>query len=97
MAPFQAPVVPPTGLVASGISAPLILPEGEVPVSQVHPPDVSVVYIYVPFLTDFSWGDASLQEAVSRSGLREVHYADYRYSNFLPIFRMVEITFYGRR
>jgi hypothetical protein len=94
--PFDAPIIPPTGLITTNIHAPLILPKGSVDVTEIQDhADVSTVWIAIPFVTTFAWGDASLLQGLEMSRLREVHYADYQYTNFLYLLRMLEVRYYG--
>lgn len=98
---MRAPVVPPQGALFTQFKAPLqthFANEGEGTRTgpSLRVGESETKYVFVPFFwVTFAWGDASVDNALSRSGISTLHYADYEYTNILGIYAETKVIVYG--
>ena len=93
------PVVVPPGFIWSETAAPLSCDFQQTPVDGGRTGVSSVRFLSVPFtygFLSFSWGDASLEEAVRAGGLEQVDFADYEVMQVLTVFTEMKVTAHGR-
>ena len=85
-----APVIPPTGLAVSSISAPL-----DVNVDKTTLGSKTGESSAACVLSMVSWGDASTAAAARNGGLRVINHADYRSTNILFLYTKYTTVVYG--
>ncbi len=78
-APYSTPVVPPTALVFSDVSAPL---GTEYQRAAATPPRMGEASTH-SVLGLFAWGDASMHAAAENGDLTTIEYGDYKYLSVL--------------
>ena len=76
-AQFQAPVMPPVGLIYNNQQAPMF--SGSATGSKTGEASASSV------LAMFGWGDCSIRAAAKAGQITEIRHVDYRYENVLGI------------
>ena len=93
----HAPVVPPTGLLVTEISAPMTTDFHRTPVCAKQG-SVETTFFREPILTglSFSWGEAGIREAAANGGLTTVEYADYHVTMILGVFGKFRVIAYGQ-
>ena len=90
---WQAPVVPPPGLLFTQYRAPLTPEVSGVPVTTkvgIHNSRFFGLSQY-----SFAWDDASIAAAAKQGGLSKVYYADYEVLNVLGIYAEFTVRAYG--
>ena len=88
---YQAPVMPPPGLMFSSTSAPLDIDADKTPVcSKVGEASSTAV-----FLNMFAWGDCSLDTAARAGGLSTIEHADYHHTNIMFMYQKFTVRAYG--
>lgn len=85
-----APVVPPLGIVYSGITAPL---DTEVHDSEFGSKTGTSQSISILALV--AWGNASTAAAARSAGITKIRHADYEYTNVLGIYQSYTTVIYG--
>lgn len=81
---LQAPVVPPTGIIYSGVQAPLDYENAE---SQVAPSLKEGRASSHNILGLVAYGDSSLEAAAAQGNITTAHTADYDYFNVLFVYQ----------
>ncbi len=86
---FTAPVIPPTGLVYSGFSAPMSLDlEADMGSRMGEAKSMSILGLVAV-------GDCSVKAAAMDAGIKTVKHLDYKYMNVLGIFQEFTTIAYG--
>lgn len=94
-----APVRPPPGLLFELTSTPMKTDFDDTPVGERHATKV-IHFIQDPIFTGaplFTWGNASIDAAANRAGIRRIHYVDYGALNVLGIYQQVRVQVSGDR
>lgn len=81
---LQAPVVPPTGIIYSGVQAPLDYENAQ---SQVAPSLKQGRASSHNILGLVAYGDSSLEAAAAQGNITTAHTADYDYLNVLYVYQ----------
>jgi len=89
---YQAPVMPPGGLIFSDIAAPLDADAERQEVSGLSSGQASSMSI----LGLVALGDCSITAASANGGLSEVEYMDYEYFNILLAYQKFTLKAYGQ-
>ena len=91
----RVPVKPGPGFIFASYQAPLMVNYDKTKVSKKHG-EAWTYYIYEPFLgTSWSWGDASIEAAAAKGGVKTVNHADYKWLGVLGMFGQFTVTAYG--
>ena len=88
---FQAPVIPPTGLIFTSTSAPIDIDMQATPMSSRYGESGSIAVLGL-----FAFGDASVTTAARNGNLQTVEYAEYDYLNILFVFQSFKMRVYGQ-
>ncbi|MBM4080838.1 MAG: hypothetical protein FJ278_14130 [Planctomycetes bacterium] len=88
---YQAPVMPPIGIVYTGVKAPLDTDMANTPVTG-KKGTASSVYVLGLIAT----GDASIKAAADDGGITKVEHVDYEYFNVLFVFSRFTTIVYGQ-
>jgi hypothetical protein len=85
-----APVVPPIGIIYTGMSAPLDtdLMTTELGAKQGRSSSSDILFLV-------AWGDASTAAAARSAGITKIRHADYEYTNVLGIYQSYTTVIYG--
>jgi hypothetical protein len=90
-----APVRPPVGFLVTSVDAPLTVDFTDNTVA-LRSGRASTFFFMEPFFgTTYAWGDASINAAVKRGGLKQLSFADYHMVHFLGIFGQFTVTAWG--
>lgn len=87
---YNAPVVPPVGLLFENVSAPL---DADMNVTQVHQKKGTAGSISILWL--FAFGDCSTNAAARDGNVQTIHYADYSYMNVIGVYQSFKVSVYG--
>ncbi len=98
---FKMPVIPPQGLLFTGIKAPITTNYDHTPTPEQisHISQSSTHYFRDIIFTrlDFSWGDVAVKTIADLNGFKRIYYADYEYLNILGIYAKLTIKVYGSK
>jgi hypothetical protein len=85
-----APVVPPIGIVYTGMTAPLDtdLAATELGSKQGKSQSTTILFLV-------AWGDASTAAAARSASITKIRHADYEYTNVLGIYQSYTTVIYG--
>jgi hypothetical protein len=89
---FQAPVVPPTGLIYSEYNAPLTTEFDQTQASQLKTGQAYSTSI----LGLIAYGDCSLDAAAKDGGLSTIEYCDYSFFNVLGVYQKFTVVAHGK-
>jgi len=87
---YYAPVMPPSGMLFSAISAPM---DVDLDQTSMGMSDGSASSYSILSLVAF--GDCSIEAAADDGGLRTINHADYKYLNVLGAFSMFTTVVHG--
>ncbi len=96
--PIAAPVVPPTGIIYTQYTAPLMTDFENSEAAGSRKGSASAKYLMIPIiqnLISFTWGDASIDAASRDGNLSKVTSADYEFFSILGIYAELTVTTYG--
>jgi hypothetical protein len=92
---YEAPVVPPQGVIFTNVRAPLTTHFGATP-TQGRVGKASTAYLWEPFFgTSYAWDKADVETAMRKAGLTKVYYADHRFFSILGLFGMFTVVVHG--
>lgn len=96
---YNAPIIPPPGVLYSEFNAPLILPDKGVDISgldmvEIHTSHFQIPYAYLRII-NLAWGEAALEEAARQGGFDDIVYADYKFTTILSVFSTFTVRAYG--
>jgi hypothetical protein len=94
-------VQPPQGLIFTEVTAPLILPNPALDISDPAEVEAYTQHFRIPVsflaLLDFGWGEAAVATALRESGMDEIQYADYTFFTILGIYSRHSVHVHGTR
>ena len=88
---YQAPVIPPQGLLFTSVAAPLDIDADKTPVCSKMGEASSSAF----FFNFFAFGDCSLDSAARNGGLQTIEHADYHALNIMFMYERFTVRAYG--
>jgi TRL-like protein family len=88
---YQAPVMPPPGLMFSSVSAPLDIDAEKTPVCPKMGESNSSAFLF----NMFAFGDCSIDSAARNGGLQTIEHADYHHLNIMFMYQRFTVRAYG--
>ena len=94
---FNAPVVPPTGVIYTKWKAPLTTDfkntkrDGKVGRAETH----HIMLWPISSMLSLTWDDASIEKAAANGGISQVAYADYEWTQVLGIYANLAVIAHG--
>lgn len=89
----DAPFVPSTGFIITGIKAPLTTEFDKQKIVRTYG-EASTTHIAY-YILNFGFGDASLKKAIKDGRLENASYADYEWASVLGLFGRLKVNVYG--
>lgn len=88
---YQAPVMPPPGLMFSSTAGPLDIDANKTPVCAKMGESSSSAF----FLNMFAFGDCSIDTAARNGNLQTIEHADYHHLNVMFMYQRFTVRAYG--
>ena len=88
---YQAPVMPPPGLMFSSTAAPLDIDADKTPVCSKMGESRSSAFLF----NMFAFGDCSIDTAARNGNLQVIEHADYHHLNIMFMYQRFTVRAYG--
>ena len=91
---YNAPVMPPRGMLLTQFTAPITTDFGDTPVGKVKG-QASAHYLWTVLFPSIAWGEAGIEEAARSQNIKTVYYAEYSYLEVLGLYARMTVKVYG--